>query len=62
MTDAPAAILRRLEDDVTIPGRVDDCGFLCIRVSYEIGVGLYGTEGERDDFKHEKLQVASYEK
>src|SRR5215218_882349 len=46
MSDPPAAFLGLSQNDRTIPGRINHCGFFCFRVCDEIGVSLGWAQGE----------------
>jgi hypothetical protein len=55
VTYPPMTFLRRREDDIPIPGRVDDSRLQGLIIRYKVGVGLNRSEGEINDFDHGSL-------
>ena len=57
MTDTPAALLRLCQNNMTVPGWVDDRGFCGFWIGNQIGGRLGGTSCEGNDLKHGQPSV-----
>src|SRR5512142_169689 len=52
VANAPAALARRFQDGLALPGGIDDRSLPGDRIGKQVCIGLYRAQREGDDFQH----------